>query len=776
MSSGDRPQGVNKPSSPPTKWGANSAIAFICVCLWLALAACTPRTAAPTPVATVTATLPAPEASITPAATATASVTPTALPASPGPRPSPSPTPVPPLPPGLGNLYQSDRLGVRLPYPDGWTAYESAVGVGFGPDADHARTPAFAEAPGVILSVYKRKTVALALGRPDVTAADVLSRALVSTLPDAPAPEIRPLVIDGASAAESYLSWIDPDTGTRVVIYALALDAGARGIVLIAGAPLAQWLELQPRFTGMAARLELRPPAIAPGAPENDLYPGDWAPGRLSPAPHTYQFTGEAGDYVTLTALSDAASDPALALYDPQGALLAQDDDSGVALSAVVSDVPLVAEGVYRVVVWDGSGRGGDFSVQLLTAPAPSGGGPLRPDESLAGSLAQTGVRHEWQFEARTGAVIALEVTRLSGDVLLSLSLIAPDGQALAEVSGGPAARIAEFPLRARGTYVARVQALQGTGDYTVQLHVLAGASGGGELGRAGAGGTLAPATAHAWTLSADAPGLVITADAPVRVEAFDLSGVRVAWARSDVAARVAGRLSAGTRVNVFAPDGATYRVEVTAPEAAGGGGPLALDELGQGALNPGDVQRWTFPGGAGQIVRVALDGDDALVPYLGLYAPGGARLALLAAGGGDLLVPELPLVVTGTYTLEIGALTGAGPYVLRVSDVSAEASGGGAMAYGDSAFGELAPGARHAWTFTGAPGDTLAVTVRRGVGDLAPEIAVYAPSGKLLATATADADGVAVIETFALEESGAYTIIVGGAGVTSGDYQITIE
>lgn len=744
---------------------------------------------------TVTATPPSSPAAypatpaVTPApASATAGRTPTAVPATATPEPAVAgPTPTPAPPPDMSRTYESARLGYALPYPDGWSAVETGNRTGFASDPDRARNPDFARGPGAFVLVLKRETVASAAGLrvADVTPAEFLARALLVELPAAPAPQVRPCMVGAQRAAEAYVVWDDAGGG-RTAAYALAVEAGTRGVVFAAGAPVTQWPDAWPRLQGMASRLAVDEIGAAPSAPIATLAPGDPFSARLAIVPQTVTFEGSAGDYATLAALAGPSADPALALYDPQGRLLAADDDGGALLSAVLADVPLAQTGTYSAVVWDMGTLSGQYTLELRVSQAPSGGGPLRPGESVAGTLGFTGVQHAWTVTGRAGKPIAVAVTRAGGDVVLGLALLGVHGEILARVEGTqdePDALLAEFPPDTAGRYTVLVASLQGAGDYRIQMSESPRASGGGMPAESGTayGGRLEVGVYQRWPMTVKTGvdlHLEATGTGPVEAEVLGAGGARVAWTRSDLEDPSALPVVPGDQLLLHAPAAAgyTFRLEVASVSAGRHGGELEWGTVARRDLRAGEVHRWTLPGGPERVLRLVLDGADELGDYLALYGPDGSRLELLLGVAGDTSIPEWPLVVTGTYTVDVSAYSGSGRYGLLAIDVAAEVTGGGAMAYGDSAFGEIAPGVRHAWTFTGAPGDTLAITVRRGVGDFVPQIAVYAPSGERVAWAVGGEDGMAILEPISLYEAGAYHIVLWGTGATSGDYEITLQ
>jgi len=98
------------------------------------------------------------------------------------------------------------------------------------------------------------------------------------------------------------------------------------------------------------------------------LHYGDTAAGTLenNRSPQTYFFAGRAGDVIVvdMVSLPGSAIDPALALLDGDGHLLAENDDSGWNTNARLGPLRLVADGRYQIVAASYAG-GGDFLLHL---------------------------------------------------------------------------------------------------------------------------------------------------------------------------------------------------------------------------------------------------------------------------------------------------------------------------------------------------------------------------------------------------------------------------
>ena len=87
---------------------------------------------------------------------------------------------------------------------------------------------------------------------------------------------------------------------------------------------------------------------------------------------HIYTFTGTAGAKVTLTMNATSGTvDPTLTLFDPSGAPLATDDNSGGDHSALLRDILLPIDGEYIVQALGGGTGGYQISLQATAPPPP---------------------------------------------------------------------------------------------------------------------------------------------------------------------------------------------------------------------------------------------------------------------------------------------------------------------------------------------------------------------------------------------------------------------
>ncbi|SFR69557.1 pre-peptidase C-terminal domain-containing protein [Halogeometricum rufum] len=95
------------------------------------------------------------------------------------------------------------------------------------------------------------------------------------------------------------------------------------------------------------------------------LEPGDQSGFR---GPNYFQdvhcFDGESGDVVTVSHSSEAFADPYLYLVDPDGTVVAEDDDSGGNLDSLIREYELTQSGTYQIVATSYA-RGASFDYNL---------------------------------------------------------------------------------------------------------------------------------------------------------------------------------------------------------------------------------------------------------------------------------------------------------------------------------------------------------------------------------------------------------------------------
>lgn len=216
-------------------------------------------------------------------------------------------------------------------------------------------------------------------------------------------------------------------------------------------------------------------------------------------------------------------------------------------------------------------------------------------------------------------------------------------------------------------------------------------------------------------------------------------------------------------------------KVDIVEPSS---GGALWYASTAAGALPaPWSRYEWTFEGGEGQVVNVAMDtADDVLDCYLELYGPGDVFLTDDddSGVGYNALIEYYALPLTGTYSVvtrggEFGA-TGAYTLTLELTEMVVQ----GTLAYDDSVSAALELHTRHHWLFDGEEGDVVSISMS---GELDVYLELFAPDGVRVAADDDSGGGSdAAIVGFELPLSGTYRIIARGHDDQDvGEYELTL-
>lgn len=138
-----------------------------------------------------------------------------------------------------------------------------------------------------------------------------------------------------------------------------------------------------------------------------------------------WAFEGQAGQVVTLSLSSDSDRfDPLLTLMDPTGATLAQDDDSGGNLNALIGPTVLPVTG--RYLVQTGRSRSTESYSLLLDAVPPV-------TTTLGVTLSAEIPGSSWAFAGSAGQLVRIAVEPPAGAFpAFDLTLVSPEGQVIA--------------------------------------------------------------------------------------------------------------------------------------------------------------------------------------------------------------------------------------------------------------------------------------------------------------------------------------------------------
>jgi hypothetical protein len=228
------------------------------------------------------------------------------------------------------------------------------------------------------------------------------------------------------------------------------------------------------------------PVTVIPGGTEVDtaINVGDTVEGELNDdalVAH-YTFTGQEGDVVSISLVSDDF-DSYLVLLDDSGTILDENDDGAGSLNSLINGFVLPADGEYTIEATSFSRFStGSYTLTVSegsTGPVVSGdtvaqdSGEISIGDAVTGSLNTSTVTTRYTFEAEAGQVVTISLT--SEDFDTYVRLLDPSGSELAydDDSGGNLdSRIGPFTLPSNGTYTISVESFGGsaTGSYNLSL------------------------------------------------------------------------------------------------------------------------------------------------------------------------------------------------------------------------------------------------------------------------------------------------------------------
>ncbi|MCU0514111.1 MAG: PPC domain-containing protein [Anaerolineae bacterium] len=446
----------------------------------------------------------------------------------------------------------------------------------------------------------------------------------------------------------------------------------------------------------------------------------------------TWQFTGRAGEAITLRTVVPSGQPPRLTLQRADGPALAQ----GASLALTLTE-----DAVYLVQVQPADAAPVQYEIGLGYAdrgpfptatdlplrvgvptptPAYSGSGTylgsLAAGEERRGRL-NAAEEQVYTYSARAGTLFSVTLERRSGDLNPALRLVSPQGQTLAQDddSGGAVdAALRNVRLPADGVY---------------SLHL----TGGGQPGD------------YALTLREGPQPFVMEATPPPTASPTPPYNPP-ALAFVDSNARLADHVP-------------------------------VLGTLAR----PGAFARYSFYAEAGQVFTLSVlpTASSGLRPLIELYDPDGGLLATASGrtsrhNGGALLL-AVPATLTGPYFI---ILTGeddtAGDFVLSfgLGTSHTDVYRGEAVAETRHEGTLTQRGVREVWGVAAAAGDVLTVAVSGGMD---PLLEVYDPAGTLLLRDDNGGGGTtALVRVLTLPQAGVYTLRVSDAsGQNIGGYTL---
>jgi len=374
------------------------------------------------------------------------------------------------------SLYTNSLAGFSIFYPTDWV-YESEAGDTFFAESEGALESSDpSETPIFIILAGTPEDIEYEFGT-TATAQDLLDSVLddVRGEDEYEEGEIETWMFGETKGVGVEVSWVDSWSEVNVHGYLIAAVGDKVAGVGLGGSPEDDWASYGPTFQDMFANLEFFPPEIPEPVEKGPIYPGETVQGTLPLGSRdVWHFDAQEGEYVTirLDAVDSDALDTYLELYDEDEVLLAEDDDSGGNMNALIADFRVATSGTYYIHVLPYEGQG-DYHLGLEISEKPSGGGEIRYGETVEGTLVG-GNRHEWAFYGEEGDVVTIAMNEVDELQDCYLELYSPDDVLLTDDDDSGEefdALIEYYQLPADGTYTIVASSASGmAGRYELVL------------------------------------------------------------------------------------------------------------------------------------------------------------------------------------------------------------------------------------------------------------------------------------------------------------------
>ena len=405
-----------------------------------------------------------------------------------------------------------------------------------------------------------------------------------------------------------------------------------------------------------------------------------------------WRYQGQPGEFLSIGTQGEPGTDTFVAVYGPDGMLLASDDDSGGGLNSEITAFELPELGLYTIRAHTINSTG-LVTLTINIADQPAGGGPLAAGQTQVGKLSP-GKNQRWTFDGQAGQIVTLSMISEEFDTFLELR----DSQdnVLAENDDGPDgtnALINQALLPADGTYTVLARSLTNEegGDYEITLKQVKVAAGGGPLSSENPVlASLVPEEVDTWSFLAESGDYISVLVSSDQFDAYlelfgpdgelltddDDSGGGLNAALLDFAIPEDGEYALA--ISSSRPEdrqGGVYEILLTVTDALEPTGQLEDGQSVTRELKAGDQHTWTFSVEEDTYVTVRME-SDTLDTHLSLYDANGellflnddflAKQAVIA----NFLVPR-----TGEYRVVARAYSSseAGDYTISFSNTNVE-------------------------------------------------------------------------------------------------------
>lgn len=282
-------------------------------------------------------------------------------------------------------------------------------------------------------------------------------------------------------------------------------------------------------------------------------------------------------------------------------------------------------------------------------------GGALKIGGTVRDALSDDIPSRSWSLTARQGDTIVIQLSRVSGSAKFSLQLLSPQGNILTELNTQASDYAVSIPF-----------ILPTAGEYNLVVS------------------RIVPNTEGVYALSIENRTQSTTRGDTTPTPTFTFTPT---FTHTPITPTLTGTPTETVTPEppTIAPAAAQLQIPTSTPApttstiAPPPGGRLEIGETRTGEITqPGEIHRFTFFGGAEEVVSIGMNLDPAqagtLNPYLELQAPNGSIVAQndsFLPNVLDALIGQFELPATGVYTLYAKSRDGAGTgrYLISVSD-----------------------------------------------------------------------------------------------------------
>jgi predicted RNase H-like HicB family nuclease len=422
------------------------------------------------------------------------------------------------------------------------------------------------------------------------------------------------------------------------------------------------------------------------------ILPAQTLPGTLVPSDtDMFQFAGNAGDRVVITARSAAAGlYPVIYLYPPGGGESEAYTPGSLPYKRL--DHQLLQSGTYTILIQDlEQDTTGDYWISLAKIPGPTtsptdpDGGPILPAQTLPGGLVPSDT-DMFQFTGNAGDRVVITARSVAAGLYPVIYLYPPGGgESEANTPGSSLYKRLDHQLLQSGTYTILIQDLEQdtTGNYWISLAKIPGPT---TSPTDPDGGTILPAQTLPGDLNlpSDTDMFQFTGNAGERVVITARGAVAGLYPVIYLYPPDGGESEANTpgsslykRLDHQLLQSGTYTILIqdleqdttgnywislakipgpTTSPTDPDGGPILPAETRTGNMNlPSDTDMFRFTGNVGDQVEIRAIGISGYVaPEIYLYPPGGAVFEDSATGSSTDKRLIHPLAHSGTYTILI--------------------------------------------------------------------------------------------------------------------------